>query len=302
MAVSKTQNLFKFIIFLLFLGQLMGCKKDEPAPIPIPDPTLDFRTLAVLPSIINESSGLLATNDGEIWSHNDKGGEPQLYAFDTLGLLLRTLTISNASNKDWEDLAKDQIGNIYISDSGNNDNDRQDLRIYKVGSISAGATSVSAERINFSLSDQIQFPPADNNFRFDIEALIATQDSLFLFTRDRTDPFLGQTNLYVLPQSAGNHVAQFRGSFQTASDKTGGAIRGAAISPDRSRVAILSKTDIWIFTNFTNNNFFGGEVNRINLPSDTQKEGIDFIDNCKVIISDESGNGGGNLYTANTCL
>lgn len=296
--VLKNKQLLPIIFFTLMLILSMGCKKEEPPLVDIED----FKTVATLPSVISESSGLLVTSINEIWSHNDKGGTPQLYAFDKQGTLLNTLTITNATNVDWEDLTQDKNGNVYISDSGNNENDRENLRIYKIGNLSINQTTVEAEIINFSLEGQQNFPPADDNLSYDVEALIATGDSLYLFTRDRTNPFLGETNLYVLPQLAGNHIAQFRGNFKTNSVEKRGGIRGAAISPDESRVALLSKTDVWVFTDFTNNDFFNGTVIIKNLPSETQKEGIDFYDNCHVYISDERGNEGGKLYELNTCL
>lgn len=300
MAVTILRQI-KHLLFVAFtLFYVVSCKKDTPQPMQSAE--IDFKIITSLPSIVEESSGLIIETTNQFWSHNDKGGDPELYSFDATGLLLNTLTISNASNIDWEDMAHDQNGNIYVSDSGNNDNDRQDLRIYKINNIDLEMTTVSAEVIKFTLSNQNQFPPSNDGRKYDIESIIATSDSLYLFTRDRTNPFLGETNLYVLPQTAGDYVAQFKGTFQTDSDEKKGAIRGAAISPDGNKVVLLSKTDIWVFTNFTNNDFFNGEVSVINLSSNTQKEGIDFLDNCIVYISDEKGSGGGKLYSANTCL
>ena len=80
-----------------------------------------------LPSIVNETSGIEAQGSDAIWTLNDSGGKAELYLCDTLGNLNRTLKITNAHNKDWEDIARDNEGNLYIGDIGNNNNDSKKL-------------------------------------------------------------------------------------------------------------------------------------------------------------------------------
>jgi len=298
-----TSVLFENIVYTCFLVfvilYVLSCKKDAP---PLDEITLELQKITNLPSDLKESSGLYAETDDRIWSHNDKGGDSKLYAFSKTGDLKKTVQISNASNKDWEDLAQDKNGYIYISDTGNNENNRQDLKIYKIKKSDLENASVNAEVINFVFSDQTQFPPPNSEMKYDVESLIATNDSLYLLTRDRTKPFKGQCNYYVLPQEPGTYVAQHRGLFQTDSNEDAGAIRGAAISSDGEKIALLSKTDIWVFSDFSAGNFFNGTVKRHQLSSNTKKEGIDFIDNCTIFVSDEKGGDGGNLYSANICL
>ena len=60
-----------------------------------------------LPEEVKETSGLLFLN-GKIITHNDSGDDANLYEIDSLsGLLLRTISISNATNVDWEDISQD---------------------------------------------------------------------------------------------------------------------------------------------------------------------------------------------------
>ena len=117
---------FAFVLTVLLLCQY--CKKE---PLLLKVGNFQFEQIASLPAILNESSGLENAGSGEFWSHNDKGGNPELYRFDTLGMLEQTLRITNASNVDWEDMTIDDAGNIYIGDFGNNNNERTDLKIYK---------------------------------------------------------------------------------------------------------------------------------------------------------------------------
>lgn len=82
-----------------------------------------FREITVLPTVLPETSGLEITNRNEIWSHNDGGNPDEIYLCDTLGNLVKTLTINNATNRDWEDMTKDDQNNFYFGNIGNNDND-----------------------------------------------------------------------------------------------------------------------------------------------------------------------------------
>lgn len=291
----------KVIFFSLCIISLcLACKKSETVIKPA-----DFalNSIATLPAILDESSGLATDAAQNIYSINDKGGEDEMYVINQTGELIRILTFSNATNKDWEDLAQDTDGNIYISDSGNNDNDRTNLRVYKVPADKLTlAEPITVDKISYTLSDQTNFPPVDAELHFDIEALIAFDNSLWLFTRDRSSPFIGQTKLYKLPATEGTHIAQLQSAFVTDDDRSRGAIRSASISPDGSKLAIASKETLWIFTEFTGNDFFGGEVNTFNINNGTQLEGMTFKDNCILLFSDEtSAEGGGSLYQANTC-
>ena len=63
--------------------------------------------LAVLPDALRESSGLAVSRrqPGVLWSHNDSGDGPNLYAIDLSGRLLATIPVANAAARDWEDIA-----------------------------------------------------------------------------------------------------------------------------------------------------------------------------------------------------
>ena len=87
-----------------------------------------------MPSVLTESSGIAIEGTNRIWSHEDSGNSNEIYCFDTTGTLLRTLTISNVHNIDWEDMAVDNEETWYLNDAGNNNNDRQNLAIYKIPS------------------------------------------------------------------------------------------------------------------------------------------------------------------------
>lgn len=71
--------------------------------------SISLRKVTTLPSIVQETSGIETTNPVYIWTHNDSGGEPELYKIDTFGTLIKTIVIKNAQNTDWEDVTSDGI-------------------------------------------------------------------------------------------------------------------------------------------------------------------------------------------------
>lgn len=86
-----------------------------------------------------ESSGLAAsrTNPGVWWTHNDAGGEPELFAFTLDGTWLGTWTISGAAFWDWEDIAAGPCPGtdgdcLYIGDTGDNGRIRTSVVVYVV--------------------------------------------------------------------------------------------------------------------------------------------------------------------------
>lgn len=143
-----------------------------------------------LPDMVKETSGLAYT-DGKLWTLNDSGNEAAIYRIsETNGSILQTVTITNATNVDWEDIAAD-ANYLYIGDFGNNTHgNRDDLKIYRINKHTIGngpAVNVTADIIDFSYSDQdpLNLPPSEsNNTEFDCEAFFVKDNLLHLFTKD----------------------------------------------------------------------------------------------------------------------
>lgn len=167
-----------------------------------------------LPKIIKETSGLELLDDLFI-THNDSGGKPILYYFSKKGNIVKTKEIHSATNVDWEDLTKDKAY-FYISDSGNNLNNRKDLKIYKVP-IYENPCNEENEIIYFKYPEQKSF---QINFKtiYDAEGLISINEHLVIFTKNRAQKI---TEFYVIPKKAGNYDAQKIGSLNTESIVTG---------------------------------------------------------------------------------
>ncbi len=261
--------------------------------------SITLRKVAELPGLVQETSGIETSNPLYIWTHTDSGGEPALYKVDTFGVILKTIVIKNAKNTDWEDIANDGQ-HYYIGDFGNNANSRKDLKIYKITNPDniLGDTA-EAEIINFYYPNQNQFPPDNAHKNFDAEALICIDSSLYIFSKNYTNPFTGYTYLYKVPSKPGQYEAILLDCFKTGIGyKEQWWITAADISPDNKKLVLLSSDKIFVFSDFTGDNFFKGKVKTIDLGSFTQKEAIVFYSNTEFYITDEYFDilGGRNLY------
>ncbi len=293
-----------FMAFSLCLVLLSSCSKETPISIPVPVPSVinfDFSMLSTLPMALEEGSGLEIT-EGTLWSFNDNSGKDRLYQFDLTGKLLKTLNI-DAKQEDWEDIAQDDAGNLYLGDFGNNDNKRRNLKIYQITPADLVSTAkVKPNTINFTLEDQSQFPPQESQLHFDIEAMFAMGNQLYLLTKDRSKPFVGKTKLYQLSQESGTQIAALVSEFKTDTKKAKGAITAADISPDGTKLALLSNEVVWVFSDFTGTAFFDGTVARFDLPVEKQMEGIVFQDDCSLFLLNEGkSNQPGDLHQIGIC-
>jgi len=262
---------------------------------------LPLVTVCTLPSVLNESSGIEKTGANIFWSHNDSGGHPAIYKFDSTGTLLKTLTISNAINIDWEDIAEDSLKNIYIGDFGNNNNNRSvannnGFKIYKITNPNLiSGTTTTAGIINFEYVDRNFLAPSSNH-NFDMEGFFYFNDSLHLFTKNRTNPTNGLIKHYILPAVPGAYFATLVDSFNNG----GVRICSADISPDKKRVALLANDKIWIFSCFKGSKFISTGTNTVLTLPLTQKEAVVFSTDSIIYITDElTGSIGQKLYRSN---
>ncbi len=256
------------------------------------------RPIVRLPVQLRESSRLVSIQPDIIWSHNDAGNTNQLFRVDTLGNILRTINVENVKNIDWEDLTRDSQGNFFINDAGNNDNIRQNLAIHFLPNPELNpSVNQPAQNIHFYLPDQTAFPPAVNNRNFDIEALVWRNDSILLFSKNRSNPTSGYCKLNALKAAAGQQAAVLKDSVfigLTANDR----VTSVTLHPNGQMLVLLTRAELTVFDQFQGNMFFRGR--KTFLPFHTlpgQVEGISFMDNQTLLMSEEGNSAqGGLLY------
>lgn len=250
-----------------------------------------FKVITTLPSTIKESSAIEISKASDLlWTIEDQKNDNILYGFNRDGKLIKEIKVTNVENNDWEDLTTDDHGNIYIGDFGNNDNARQNLAIYKINATDLTKDEVTASQIvEFYYPEQTQFPPKKKDRIYDVESFLMYNNQFYLFTKNRSSKFDGTTTLYRVDNTPGKKLpAKKVSSFVTCDDFKHCAVTSAALSPDKTKVAILSSDKVWIFKNFNGDDFFSGKPQMINLDHFSQKEGLTFENDNTILITDEA--------------
>ena len=181
---------------------------------------------------LDENSGLIFYNNNII-TFNDSGGEANLYEINaSTGNITRTVTITNATNVDWEDITQD-ASYIYIGDIGNNNGNRTDLKIYKIAKNDYnGSDDIAvAEIISYSYADQLDFNSNPNNTNWDAEGLISYGEQLLIFSKNWVD---NRVNVYSIPKTNGTYSALLESSYNT-----NGLITSAEISLNENIIYLI---------------------------------------------------------------
>ena len=255
--------------------------------------------IADLPKKLNETSGMVTVDGEALWLIEDSGNADKIYKVDLSGKLLRVLKVKDARNKDWEALAQDPSGNLYIGDFGNNDNEREDLVVYKTPDPDKEkGDKIDSEAIHFKYPEQKKFPPKRKDFLYNAEALFYLNGFLYIVNKDMTRPFVGEARIYRVPAIPGKYKAELVGVIPTCDDSRRCTITGADISPDGKTLVMLSYGQLWVVKDFKGDDFTSGTIQQIDLGASTQLEAVSFKDNQTLLLSDEwSGGSGMNLYT-----
>ena len=201
-----------------------------------------------------------------------------------MGILIREISVTEASNVDWEGISQNEE-HIFIGDFGNNSGSREDLCIYEIDKgeiLNPNVTEVEAHKKPFVYEDQNQFIWPLNEHNYDCEALIASNDSLYLFSKNWLNE---EVNLYVLPAHwTDTAVAILKESFNSD-----GLITDACRDPDSGLALLLGYKNnganlytsfVWLLWDHDSFDFFGGNKRRIEVGSMFtlgQTEGVALI-------------------------
>jgi hypothetical protein len=159
---------------------------------------------------ITESSGLAAsrTMPGLFWTHNDSGGEAQLFLFDTKGTDRGTLRLSDVKPTDWEDMAigacprspeveeTDSTPCVYVADIGDNDAERDTVSIQRFREPTLDTSSNSA--VEHTVEEIVSYRFRYEDGPRDAEALLAHPKTghLYVVSKDRDQ---GVSGIYRVP-------------------------------------------------------------------------------------------------------
>jgi hypothetical protein len=105
---------------------------------------------------VRESSGLARStfNRPLLWTHNDSGDRPRIFAIKRNGSTKGVLNIRGASFRDWEDMAYGPRHSLWIADIGDNGRARDYVTVYKVREPrKVSSRSVPSKRYDFRYPD-----------------------------------------------------------------------------------------------------------------------------------------------------
>jgi len=195
---------------------------------------------------IAESSALVRSRqyDGVFWTLNDSGDRARIFAIDNRARSLGEYEVIGATNVDWESIAVDADGHLYLADLGNNLNARRDLVVYRVPEPDPRVPSktVTVDRVIRVRYPEQQARPDPLDMNYDAEALFWSGETLYVLTKHRSDP---GTVLYRFPSlDSDQEVDLIRISEFDTGDTM---VTGADTTPDESYLAVLTYRRIYLF-------------------------------------------------------
>ncbi|MCX5690005.1 MAG: hypothetical protein NTV94_09535, partial [Planctomycetota bacterium] len=196
------------------------------------------------------------------------------------------ISVTNAANRDWEDITRDAQGHLIIADLGNNSNARKDLCLYFVDEPDLNAPQTAAARkLVLEYPDQTDFPSPRDHFNFDAEAVFTIGDAIYVLTKHRSDTF---TSMYKVTDPASDQASslEYVDRFDVK-----GQVTGATASDDGLKLAVLTYNRIWLFARqSTLTPFFAAKVSSRTYRyahGASVSESICFEDSNTLLITDE---------------
>jgi hypothetical protein len=239
---------------------------------------------------LSESSGVAASrrHPGVLWTLNDSGHAPWIFATDTLGRDLGAFRVTGADDGDWEAIALGPCGRrecLYIADTGDNDENRRQVRIYRVPEPAVPASSPTTPPADVL---ELRYPDGPR----DVEAaLVGSDGTIFLFSKGRH----GGAWAYRIPARAwtqrGTVVAEALGKLPIATGGLGNLVTDATLSPTGDRVAIRTYLAVFLFTLTRRNTLLPLGIACDATGLQLQGEGISWLDDNEMVLTSEGGFG-----------
>ncbi len=253
-----------------------------------------------------ESSGVAVSraHPDVLWSHNDSGDGPYLYATDARGTDRGRLVVARGSALDWEDMSlgpcpfrqRPRASTcLYLADTGDNLEVRPFVTIYafpeprppKHAGDTLGTTPAAAVL-------RLRYPDGPH----DVEGVyVSPRDTAVYLVSKGYQPG-SAIRLYRVDRTAwtGDTTAAVASLVQTLeiipSREAGRMVTGAAIRPDGRLVAIRTYTEIYLFHPGVGGRLSPAHERPCNIEGlEAQGEAIDFLTDTTVVLTSEARRG-----------
>ena len=190
---------------------------------------VDFKQVGTIrPAGVRESSGVAPCRfDPQIfWTQTD-GRKPVLFAMDRQGGSHGQVVVDVALN-DWEDLASDHAGHLYIADTGNNGAVRTQLAVHQIDEPDPKSLP---SRIKTTQSWTLTFPKEP----FDCESLFIWQGHGYVISKIFNN---GKASLYRFPLTPSSKPVMLE---RVSKLKIESPVTSASLSLDGLKMAVLTK-------------------------------------------------------------
>ena len=262
---------------------------DSMGAVPTNESTVPIHSRA-LPE--NSAAAMSRTQPGVLFTINDSGNEPVLYAVDTTGAPRGAWRIRGATNVDWEAVSvgpcepAGPAACVYIGDTGDNDEALPGRSIYRVAeppvAARRGTSTIDAARLDYTYPDGPH----------DVEAMyVAPNGDTFLISkRASTDAAarLRPALVYRLPAAAwstrGRATAERADSLEIVPGSAPlRVITDASLAPDGRHLAVRTYMQAYVFatdsaTGRVVHNLAPAVCNIVSL-GEAQGEGVTWADN-----------------------
>lgn len=197
---------------------------------------------ALQTKIIDEASGIARgiNNQGILWTHNDSGGKPHVYALDHQAKLRATLILEGIKNRDWEDIAswkdpKSGKAYLFVGEIGDNNAKYSSILVYK------------AEEPRLNEQDSIYTAKTVESYEINYEDGARDAEALFI------DP--ANTDIYIISKREEQvglyRVANPKSSELNIAHKVCTLplswVTAADISPNGKKLLVKTYPGVWQF-------------------------------------------------------
>jgi hypothetical protein len=263
-----------------------------------------LEVLGILPAELNESSGLAISRSqpGVLWSHNDSGDSPTIYAIDQSGRLLATVPIAGAAALDWEDMSSGPCPSsvaaaaseicLYMADIGDNERSRTSVTVYVVVEPILDR-AVMKQPAAKARSFRYRYPAGPDDS--EAIAVLANRD-VTIVTKGRKGTIeffrLSSENVARAITSGEVLIAESAGDTGIMpNERTSRLVTGAAVSPDGKTLAVRTYKDVFFYSPAAE-----GQPNRwrdLGRPcslenAEPQGEAIAFLDDETMLLTSET--------------
>lgn len=202
----------------------------------------------------NSAAAMSRTQSGVLFTINDSGNEPVLYAIDTTGAPRGAWRVRGANNVDWESASVGpcNVGGppacVYVGDTGDNDASHAQRSIYRISEprAVAGSSTIDAARLDFTYPDGPH----------DVEAMyVAPSGDTFLITKRPIAGTAGRLRpalVFRLAATAWQANRRVMAERVDSLDVVPGSaplrvVTDAALSPDGRHLAVRTYMQVYVF-------------------------------------------------------